>query len=366
MARKQQELKSVISVYGKADGSLDTLAKKIKSFGDNVSKIGGAMTMMTAPIIAAIKTSTSLYTDYDDILRKIQAAGNYSPKQMQTIGDAARQAGADTRYMASDAASAFLSLTQAGVQLENSLDTLPTLLNAAAAGDMELATASDLLISNVYSLGKAFEKNDVAAYMDKVVTAADASNTNVQEMMEGVSKIGAAGRLFAGGDSELLAFLGMLANLNMKGTTGGINARNMIISLLAPTKKAATLINSLEISEEELDETLEGIDLKSASAAMEKMGLETVDATGKVRPMVDILTDLKNATDGMADDEKANVLYSVFGKRTYPAVMGLMELLGQYPDLLEKIGASAGATQRKAETLESGIGGMFGESTGAS
>ena len=314
MARKQQELKSVISVYGKADGSLDTLAKKIKSFGDNVSKIGGAMTMMTAPIIAAIKTSTSLYTDYDDILRKIQAAGNYSPKQMQTIGDAARQAGADTRYMASDAASAFLSLTQAGVQLENSLDTLPTLLNAAAAGDMELATASDLLISNVYSLGKAFEKNDVAAYMDKVVTAADASNTNVQEMMEGVSKIGAAGRLFAGGDSELLAFLGMLANLNMKGTTGGINARNMIISLLAPTKKAATLINSLEISEEELDETLEGIDLKSASAAMEKMGLETVDATGKVRPMVDILTDLKNATDGMADDEKANVLYSVFGK----------------------------------------------------
>lgn len=357
MARKQQELKSVISVYGKADGSLDTLAKKIKSFGDNVSKIGGAMTMMTAPIIASIKTSTSLYTGYDDILRKIQAAGNYSPKQMQTIGDAARQAGADTRYMASDAASAFLSLTQAGVQLENSLDTLPTLLNAAAAGDMDLAAASDLLISNVYSLGKAFEKNDVAAYMDKVVTAADASNTNVQEMMEGVSKIGAAGRLFAGGDSELLAFLGMLANLNMKGTTGGINARNMIISLLAPTKKAATLINSLEISEEELDETLEGIDLKSASAAMEKMGLETVDATGKVRPMVDILTDLKNATDGMADDEKANVLYSVFGKRTYPAVMGLMELLGQYPDLLEKIGASAGATQRKAETLESGIGG---------
>ena len=60
------------------------------------------------------------------------------------------------------------------MQLENSLDTLPTLLNAAAAGDMELATASDLLISNVYSLGKAFEKNDVAAYMDKVVTAADA------------------------------------------------------------------------------------------------------------------------------------------------------------------------------------------------
>ena len=163
MASKQQELKSVISVYGKADSSLDKLAAKIKSFGDNLSKVGTAMTLATAPVIAAVKQSTSLYTDYDDILRRIQAAGGYGEKQMQTIGDAARQAGMDTRYMASDAASAFLSLTQAGVSLENSLDTLPTLLNAAAAGNMDLASASDLLISNIYSLGKAFDQADVTA-----------------------------------------------------------------------------------------------------------------------------------------------------------------------------------------------------------
>ena len=357
MASKQQELKSVISVYGKADSSLDKLAAKIKSFGDNLSKVGTAMTLATAPVIAAVKQSTSLYTGYDDILRRIQAAGGYGEKQMQTIGDAARQAGMDTRYMAIDAASAFLSLTQAGVSLENSLDTLPTLLNAAAAGNMDLSSASDLLISNIYSLGKAFDQADVTAYMDKVVTAADASNTNVQEMMEGVSKIGAAGRLFAGGDSELLAFLGMLANLNMKGETGGVNARNMIISLLAPTQKAAKLMDALEISEEELNDATEGLNLTDSAAAMKKLGLETVEADGKVRPMIDILTDLKAATDSLSDDEKANVLYSMFGKRTYPAVMGLMELLGKYPDLLGQIDDAAGATARKAETLEGGIGG---------
>ena len=356
-AGKQQELKSVISVYGKADGSLDALAKKISSFGQEISRVGTAFTLATAPVIAAVKQSTSLYTDYDDILRKIQAAGGYSEKQMQTIGAAARQAGADTRYMASDAAGAFLSLTQAGVSLTNSLETLPVLLNAAAAGDMQLTDAGDLLISNIYSLGKAFERNDVATYMDKVVTAADASNTTVQEMMEGVSKIGAAGRLFAGGDSELLAFLGLLADLNMKGSTGGINARNMIISLLAPTQKAAKLMDALEISEEELDETLEGIDLTDSAKAMKWLGLETVDANGKVRPMIDILTDLKSATDALADDEKANILYNMFGKRTYPAIAGLLELLGEYPNLIEKILAGEGATQEKADTLEGGIGG---------
>ena len=42
------------------------------------------------------------------------------------------------------------------------------------------------------------------------------------------------------------------------------------------------------------------------------MGLETVDATGKVRPMVDILTDLKNATDGMAETTKRRTCCTAF------------------------------------------------------
>ena len=354
---KQQELKSIIAVYGKTDSSLDALTRKIEQIGETAGQVGGALTDLAAPAMRFIKQSLPLYTDYDDILRRIEAAGDYNEKQMKVVDAAAREAGATTRYMASDAAEAFLSLTQAGVSLDNSLSTLPTLLDAAAAGNMDLADASDLLISNVYSLGKAFEENDVTAYMDKVVTAADATNTNVKEMMEGVSKVGAAGRLFAGGDDELLAFMGMLANLNMKGTTGGVNARNMIISLLAPTNKAATLMEALEISETELEDSLADIDLTDSAAAMKKLGLETTDTEGRVRPMVDILTDLKSATDELADDEKATVLYSMFGKRTYPAVAGLLELLDQYPELLDEIGNSAGATARKADKLEGGIGG---------
>lgn len=357
MASKQQELKSVISVYGRADKSLDALSRKIEAFGSKVGKAGSAISLLSAPIIAAGTASTKLFTDYDDILRKIEAAGGYTQKQMELVDAAARQAGADTRYMATDAGQAFLDLTQAGVSLESSLSTLPTLLNAAAAGDMALSDASDLLISNIYSLGKSFDELDTSAYMDKVVTAANATNTTVQELMEGVSKIGNVGQLFAGGDSELLAILGMLANLNMKGSVGGVNARNMIISLLAPTSKAEKLMSALQISEEEMGEALEDIDLTDSAAAIKKLGLNTVDASGKVRPMVDILRDLKAATDDLADDEKANVLYSMFGKRTYPAVAGLLELLDQYPELLGKIDRAAGSTKKRADILEGGIGG---------
>ena len=357
MARRQQELKSVISVYGRADKSLDALARKIDSFGSKVGKAGSTISLLTAPVIAAGTASGKLFTDYDDILRKIEAAGGYTQKQMDLVDAAARQAGADTRYMATDAGQAFLDLTQAGVSLESSLSTLPVLLNAAAAGDMALSDASDLLISNIYSLGKSFDELDTSAYMDKVVTAANATNTTVQELMEGVSKIGNVGQLFAGGESELLAFLGLLANLNMKGTVGGVNARNMIISLLAPTNKAADLMNALQISEEEMGEALEDISLTDSAAAIKRLGLETVDASGKVRPMVDILTDLKAATDNLADDEKANVLYSIFGKRTYPAVAGLLELLGEYPELLGKIDSAMGSTKKRADILEGGIGG---------
>ena len=353
----QKEVSTYIKLFGKVDSSFNEISKKLQGFGNTVSSVGGSLTMMSAPIAAAAKQSLDLYTDYDDVMKRIQAIGGYSEAQMKVISDSARQAGADTRYMALDAGNAFLYMTQAGIEMNETLDVMPTLLNAAAAGNMELATASDLLISNIYSLGKEFDNLDVSTYIDQVSTAADSTNTNLQEMMEGVSKVGAAGRMFGGGTEELLAFMGMLANLNLKGSTGGINARNMIISLLAPTEKASKMMDALAISEEEMGEALEDIDLTQSATAIKTLGLETVDARGKVRPMVDILTDLKSSIADMNDAEAANTLYTIFGKRTYPAVAGLMEMLDEYPELLEAIGDSSGAAARKAEILESGIGG---------
>ena len=354
----QKEVTTHIKLYGKVDNSFNDLSRRIQSFGSTVSSVGSTLTMIGAPIAAAAKQSIDLYTDYDDVMKRIQAVGGYSEDQMKIISDAARQAGADTRYMALDAGNAFLYMTQAGIDMDETLDVMPTLLNAAAAGNMELADASDLLISNIYSLGKEFNNLDVSKYIDEVSVAADSTNTNLQEMMEGVSKVGAAGRMFGGGTEELLSFMGMLANINLKGSTGGINARNMIISLLAPTEKAGKLMDALSISEEEMGEALEDVDLDGSAEAMKRLGLETVDAaTGKVRPMIDILTDLKSSLSGMSDDDVANTLYTIFGKRTYPAVAGLMDMLDEYPDLLQAITNSTGAAATKAEILEGGIGG---------
>lgn len=357
MAR-QQELQSVISLYGRVDSSVGALAQALKGIGKSAEQIGGAISMLSVPIIAAGKESISLYTNYDDVMKAIQAVGGYTASEMETISTAARKAGAETRFMATDAGNAFLYLTQAGVDMEGSLAVLPSLLNAAAAGQMDLATTSDLLISNIYSLGKSFDATDVSTYVDAVTTAADATNTNLAEIMEGVSKVGAAGRMFGGGTNELLTFMGMLSNLNLKGTTGGVNARNMIISLLAPTDKAGKMMEALAISEEEAADALADINLEDSAKAMEKLGLVTVDAaTGKVYPMIDILTDLKGALSGLSDDEVADTLYTIFGKRTYPAVAGLLEILDLYPEIMEQVENSMGSAEAKAAIMESGIGG---------
>lgn len=355
---KQQELKTTISLFGRIDSSVGALAQALKGIGKSAEQIGGAISMLSVPIIAAGKESISLYTNYDDVMKAIQAVGGYTASEMETISTAARKAGAETRFMATDAGNAFLYLTQAGVDMEGSLAVLPSLLNAAAAGQMDLATTSDLLISNIYSLGKSFDATDVSTYVDAVTTAADATNTNLAEIMEGVSKVGAAGRMFGGGTNELLTFMGMLSNLNLKGATGGVNARNMIISLLAPTDKAGKMMEALAISEEEAADALADINLEDSAKAMEKLGLVTVDAaTGKVRPMIDILTDLKGALSGLSDDEVADTLYTIFGKRTYPAVAGLLEILDLYPEIMEQVENSMGSAEAKAAIMESGIGG---------
>ena len=359
------ELKSIISVYGRMDSSFLALSKKISALGKTISGMGGAITAMTMPVIAAAKQSLETYTSFDDVMRDIQAVGQYGATEMEQVFDAALQAGRDTRFLASDAASAMLYLVQAGVELDETLDVLPALLDAASAGGMDLATTSDLLISNIYSLNRSFNRLDVSRYVDAAVTAADATNTTMEEIMEGVSKAGAVGDML-GDDMALLTWMGMLSNLNRKGTEAGIDMRNIIISLLAPTDKAGKLMESLAISEEEAAEALEDINLKSSAAAMEKLGVDVIDpTTGKMRSLVDIFGDFNAAMAGMDAAEAADLLYTIFGKRTLASAQGLMGMIGPFWDIYQQVLSSEGAAATKADIKEGGIGGTIRELSSA-
>lgn len=108
--------------------------------------------------------------------------------------------------------------------------------------------------------------DETAELVDKMAKASSKSNTSVAQLGDAILTVGGTAKNLAGGTTELSTALGILADNGIKGAEGGTALRNIILSLSAPTEKAAI--------------------------EMQELGLSAYDADGKLRPMQDIFEDL--------------------------------------------------------------------------
>ena len=141
-----------------------------------------------------------------------------SVNTMDTLTDLAKEMGETTAFSATECAEALNYLALAGYDTQQMCDTLPTVLNLAAAGGMELATASDMVTDAMSALG--METSDADVMVDQMAKTASSTNTSVEQLGEGILKIGATARNVKGGTAELNTALGILANNGIKGSRG--------------------------------------------------------------------------------------------------------------------------------------------------
>jgi TP901 family phage tail tape measure protein len=166
---------------------------------------------------------------------------------------------------------------------------LPTVLNLAAAGGIDLASASDMVTDAMSALGMGVDEADTM--VDQMAKTASTTNTSVSQLGEGILTIGATAKSIKGGTAELNTALGILANNGIKGSEGGTHLRNVILSLQSPTDTAASCI--------------------------EDLGLQIYDSEGNMRSLNDILGDLNSSMSDMSSEEKNNIISTIFNKTDF-------------------------------------------------
>lgn len=231
--------------------------------------------------------------------------------------------GSNTAFSATEAADALNYMALAGYDAQTSMNMLPNVLNLAAAGDIDLASASDMVTDAQTALGLTLDETSVM--VDQMAKTASKSNTSVAQLGDAYLKIGANARSLSGGTNELSAVLGVLADNGIKGSEAGTHLRNIILSLTPTTDKAA--------------------------AAWEQLGVSGYDAQGKLRPLPDVFADLNAAMAGMTDQEKTDMFSAMFNKTDLASIKALVETTtGRYDELTTAIGNASGAAQQMADT----------------
>ena len=238
------------------------------------------------------------------------------------LRDFAQEMGATTAFSATQSAEALNYMALAGYDAETSMSMLPNVLNLAAAGGMELARASDMITDASSALGLSLD--ETSELVDKMAMASSKSNTSVAQLGDAILTVGGTAKNLAGGTTELSAALGILADNGIKGAEGGTALRNIILSLSAPTDKAA--------------------------AKMEELGVAAYDNEGNLRSLNDIFTDLNGALSTMTQGEQTDVLNTLFNKVDLKSANALLANTGErFYELTGYIDEATGSAQAMAD-----------------
>ena len=280
------------------------------------------------------QSSVSVGMNFDASMSQVAATMGTAVDQIQSLTDTAKEMGSTTKFTATQAADALNYLALAGYDANKAAEVLPSVLNLAAAGGMDLAYASDLVTDAMASLNIEANKQNVDEFGNKLAMAASKANANVSQLGEAILTVGGTAANLKGGTTELTTALGLLANVGIKGAEGGTHLRNIILSLQSPTKDAREV--------------------------MEQLGLEVYDAQGNMRQLDDILTDLNTVMDGMTQGDKDSIINALFNKTDLAAVNGLLAAQGeQWETLTSQIDSADGAMGQMAETQQDNLQGVM-------
>lgn len=333
----EQDLKKLEEQAKQSDAALQKIAangEKLKTVGDNISSAGQKMLPVTAAVTGLGTAAVTTAANFESSMSQVQATmgvtkdamstvDGQSVNTMDTLSELAKKMGAETAFSAKECADALNYLALAGYDTQQMCDTLPTVLNLAAAGDIDLASASDMVTDAMSALGMGVDES--TKMVDQMAKTASSTNTSVAQLGEGILTIGATAKSIKGGTAELNTALGILANNGIKGAEGGTHLRNVILSLQNPTDKAA--------------------------AQMDALGVSVYDSNGNMRSLNDILGDLNKSMDGMTSADKANIIATIFNKTDLASVNALLANTGDTWDSLQSsITNSAGAAQQMADT----------------
>ena len=350
LKRTEEELNSTgkkWTVFGQeitaAGNNMDETGKKTVSLGDIIKAnlISSAIINGVKALANGLKTlataAVGVGSDFESGMTLVAATMGITTEEIAAgseefdkLQKAAKEAGATTQFSTTQAAEALNYMALAGYDADKSIETLPTVLNLAAAGGMDLATASDMVTDSMSALGDAAGTTE--SFVDKMAKTSQKSNTNVQQLGEAILTVGGTAKNLAGGVVEMNTVLGIFADNGVKRAEGGTALRNVILSLTAPTDKA--------------------------KKQMEALGLQVFDANGNMRPLNETFNDLNGILGTMTQGEQTEVLNSIFNKVDLKSVNALLANSGErFDELSGYISDCDGAAADMAATMNDNLQG---------
>lgn len=296
--------------------------------------ITGTAAALGGVAAAAIKVGS----DFESQMSRVKAISGATGEEFEQLKAQAMQLGADTSFSASQAAEGMENLAAAGFTTSEIMNAMPGLLNLAAASGEDLASSSDIAASTLRGFGLA--ASDAAHVADVLAANANRTNSSVADTGEAMKYIAPLARAAGLSLEETAAAIGIMANAGVNGSQAGTSLRGALSRLSKPTK--------------------------DMSEAMDELGISFYDSNGKMKSLTEQVGMLRQATEGMTDEQKNNYLVTLYGQEALSGMLALInEGEGSLGELTNAYKNCDGAAQEAAETMQDNLPGALEQLSGS-
>ena len=286
----------------------------MKGVQNQLSQFKGWVTRAFAAtsVMEFVRSFSSIGSGFDKQMAIVRSVTNATKGDLKMMTDEALRLGAATAYSATQAAQALENLVRNGLSAAEATKALEKVLYLASSQAIELSQAADIATTAMNAFG--MSADELERINDVLATTASNSATNVLQLGEAMSVAGPVAKVLGVAYEDLVAVLGTLANVGMKGTEAGTQFRIMLTRLSKQTPVSAK--------------------------ALQKYGLSISEADLKAENFSRTLTELASKNMSFED------LAIIFGRQATSSAAALLSNLKDFKELQGKNENSQGATDR--------------------
>ena len=292
---EQMSIKNVISETSKEISGNNKEWTVLKATLANLAS--DTLELLGSKLLSVGKDIIQTGEQFSGSMSEVAAISGATAEELQRLEEAARLYGSTTKFSATEAADALKYMALAGWSAQQSIDGLPAVLDLAAASNMDLGRASDIVTDYITAFG--LEVEDAAHFVDIMTYAQNNSNTTTEMLGEAYKNCAATAASMGFTVEEVTAALMTMANAGVKGGEAGTTLNTLMTRLATNAKNCA----------DELGE----------------LGVEIYDSQGNMNSLSDILNKMIGAWADLTEKQKNNLSKVIAGTNQYSGFQTVMQ-----------------------------------------
>lgn len=283
-----------------------------------------------AGITFGLADTINTFKDFEQGMANVKAISGATGEEFEALTATAKQLGESTQFSAAQAAEAMENLAMAGWKSQDIIAGMPGLLDLAAAGSVDLATASDVTASAIAQFK--LEATDATKVADVLAATATNSKTDVAGLGESFKYAGSLAGALGYSIEDVSVAMGIMGNAAIDGSSAGTALR----ATLARMSKQ------------------EGLTAEESNAvvdAMRKLGVSMTDSNGKSKSLMTIMKDMRAGYAKLSEAEQTATMTNLAGQNALSGMLAIVQASDEeFDKLTEAINNSEGAAARMAKT----------------